>query len=212
MRKLLFITLITLSSAGYGASFDCAKASTKQEKLICSTPELNDADSKMGEIYSSTSKAFPILGFIQSTQRDWLASYRSCSDAATCLRYVKERISELSTLKDASVYADYVGNKFEADSGTVIIYEKSGTKFAKFFGNWMPDGNLDPDKMKGYPKDGYICNEDIPLVKKGSFYIAKEGSVSDDFSLSIDASRVLMKGHVFCNARCEFGDGVYKKK
>ena len=139
-------------------------------------------------------------------------SYRSCKDSASCLQLVNSRIKELSNLKNASVFTDYAGNKLQADGGTIVITDDGSLKNAKFFGNWMTDGYMDPNKIKGYPKDGYICDEDIALIKKGNSYIAKEGSVSDDFSLVIDATKIIMKGSLMCNARCSFGSGTYKKK
>ena len=124
---------------------------------------------------------------------------------------LKQRTKELSTYKNASVYADYEGKKFSPQQGTIIIWEQEGNKIARLFGNWMPDGYMDPNKMKGYPFDGFICDSEIPLLKKGSLYITKDGNASDDFSLNIEASKVVMKGSVMCNARCGFGPGVYKK-
>lgn len=41
------------------ASFDCAKASTKHEKMICDNPELNEADEIMGNYYYRTMQKDP---------------------------------------------------------------------------------------------------------------------------------------------------------
>lgn len=210
---LLFpLALFLCTNMSYGASFDCSKASTAQEKLICNSPQLSDADGQMGEIYKLVNKSFPVSGFIQDNQRAWLSSYRNCKDATSCLQLVNARIKELNNLKTAAVYTDYDGNKLVTDSGTIVITEEGSVKTAKFFGNWMTDAYMDPNKIRGYPKDGYICNEDIPLIKKGTSYVTKESAASDDFSLLIDSSKVVMKGSVMCSARCSFGSGTYKRK
>ena len=212
MKKIIFTLFITFSIPVIAASFDCAKASTPHEKLICASPALSDADTQMGDAYKATNKSFPISGFIQDNQRAWLSSYRSCKDVSKCVELVNSRIKELNRLKNGTTYADYEGNKLIVQEGTIVITDEGSVKTAKFFGNWMTDAFMDPNKIKGYPKDGQICDEDIVLVKKGNTYVAKEGSVSDDFSLLIDASKVVMKGTVMCSARCTFGAGTYKKK
>ena len=204
--------LFLFAKVSFGASFNCSKASTAQEKLVCNTPQLNEADGQMGEIYKLVNKSFPISGFVQDNQRTWLFSYKNCKDATNCLQLLNSRIKELNILKTAAVYADYDGNKLVTDSGTIVITEEGSVKTAKFFGNWMTDGYMDPNKIRGYPKDGYICNEDMPLAKKGNVYVSKEGAASDDFSLLIDASKIVMKGFVMCSARCSFGPGTYKRK
>ena len=53
MKKLLLLLLL-IPNLVMAASFDCAKASTKHEKMICDNPELNEADEIMGKIYSTT--------------------------------------------------------------------------------------------------------------------------------------------------------------
>jgi len=58
MKKLLLL-LFLIPNLVMGASFDCAKASTKHEKMICDNPELNEADEEMGNRYSRTMKNDP---------------------------------------------------------------------------------------------------------------------------------------------------------
>jgi uncharacterized protein len=166
----------------------------------------------MGIVYKSLIKSFPVSGFIQDNQRMWLVAYRACKDSSNCQRLLNERIKELNNFKNAAVYADYDGNKLVVNGGTIVITDDGANKIATFFGNWMPDAHMDPDKMKGYPKDGYICNEEVVLIKKGSLYVAKEGAVSDDFSLLTDSSKAILKGSIMCNPRCGFSAGTYKRK
>lgn len=54
MKNILLATvLITLSTTGYSASFDCAKAKSPIEKAICSDSELGSLDEQLGHIYTS---------------------------------------------------------------------------------------------------------------------------------------------------------------
>jgi len=55
------------------ASFDCAKASTNTEILICSDVELMHADKEMGDAYIARLHAFPSeREEIQIEQRNWI--------------------------------------------------------------------------------------------------------------------------------------------
>lgn len=54
MKNILLATvLITLSTTGYSASFDCVKAKSPIEKAICSDSELGSLDEQLGNIYTS---------------------------------------------------------------------------------------------------------------------------------------------------------------
>ena len=52
MKRMFYLFAIVLSiNCAQAASFDCKKASTTHEKLICNTPELNDADTQLGNTF-----------------------------------------------------------------------------------------------------------------------------------------------------------------
>ena len=213
-RSLLTVAVAAIgfqSQIAGAASFDCGKARTDHEKMICSTPAFSEADGNMGTAYSSTLKTFPIKGYIRDSQRIWLNSYRSCKDAKSCVDLVNKRITALNELKGSSAYADYKGNDLIVDQGTIIVIDHNPKKKLLFFGVWLPDGRMDPDKMKGYPHDGNICDEEIEVEKKGDVYISKDGPVSDDFSLKISDRQIEMKGRVNCG-RGGFDGGVFMKK
>ena len=206
---ILTALLFCGASSAYAASFDCKKASTKHEKLICGTPQLDAADAQMGEAYKTAVNVFPVKGFIQADQRRWIRDYQRCEIAEKCLKQVMERISELSAYSKSSVYTDSKESKFMAQDAMLIFYEKNSKSFVRLFGYWMPDAFLDPAKMRGYPHDGFICDEELELIKKGDRLTAKEDS---NVLFVIDGSKVTMKGSVACNARTSFVEGVYSKK
>ena len=58
MKKIILTLFMTLSIPVFAASFDCAKASTPHEKLICANPALSDADTQLGDVYKATNKSF----------------------------------------------------------------------------------------------------------------------------------------------------------
>lgn len=62
------------------ASFDCAKAGTAQEKLICATPELSKLDEAVAAAYSQllAKLAEPLKVAVRDSQRDWV-KYRQAA-------------------------------------------------------------------------------------------------------------------------------------
>jgi len=73
-------------AAGFsGPSFDCSKAASAVDKLICSDASLSKADKKMSAAYRRLQKEETPASFvtIQASQRAWLAYVRkSCGDTA----------------------------------------------------------------------------------------------------------------------------------
>jgi len=79
--------------AAFAASFDCAKAVTQVEKLICSDPELSKLDDRLGADYKkatdlSRQQRGASLGvdpILIQDQVEWLKSRNTCKDAA-CIK------------------------------------------------------------------------------------------------------------------------------
>ncbi len=81
------------------ASFDCAKASSAIEHLICSTPENGDADVRLASAYSAARAKSSDPDALKADERNWLLNERNaCSDAACLLRVTNDRIAHLSSM------------------------------------------------------------------------------------------------------------------
>jgi uncharacterized protein len=88
----LFI-VASLSRNTFGASFDCAKASTSVEKMICSSPELSRLDDELGVQFKTAKARADANGmrpqFI-ATSREWLRTLSECVNQ-NCIRQVYEQ-------------------------------------------------------------------------------------------------------------------------
>lgn len=85
----------------HAASFDCAKAGTPVEKMICGNSRLSELDEHLGRYYGAARDA---LGRAQSclatTQREWLRGVRNACKEAACLeRAYLARLAELDPLQ-----------------------------------------------------------------------------------------------------------------
>ena len=81
------------------ASFDCARAKSASERLICGDARLSDLDGKLGSLYRERLALLSPQGanLLRQSQRSWLAfSNRTClavkprgtwdEDSTSCLR------------------------------------------------------------------------------------------------------------------------------
>ncbi|WP_343676593.1 lysozyme inhibitor LprI family protein [Paraburkholderia heleia] len=92
-------TVPTSVQSGIHASFDCNKASSKIEKLICSTPDAADADARLSVAYAAARAKANDPNALKADQRSWLANERNaCSDAACLVRVTNDRIAHLSSI------------------------------------------------------------------------------------------------------------------
>jgi uncharacterized protein len=92
---LIFVASCAAAVPSFSASFDCAKASTKIEKLICSTPAINKLDTEMAAIYKDAVQREPSA---KDGQRTWIQERNKCQDAACLEEAYKERSLELTNI------------------------------------------------------------------------------------------------------------------
>lgn len=84
--------------AAINASFDCAKASSKIEKLVCSTPQSADADRRLASAYRTAAAKATDPAALKQQQRDWLKERNACGDTACLLKTTEARIQALSAM------------------------------------------------------------------------------------------------------------------
>lgn len=85
MTKLFLSVVLLVPSIAYAASFDCNKAHSDVEKLICNTPELSKADD---ELYVDYLQAKLVTGnsdeFKKLAKKNWDLRVKNC-DTKECL-------------------------------------------------------------------------------------------------------------------------------
>ena len=82
--------------ASFGAGFDCGKASTPTEKMICSDKQLSELDSLMLEAYGLAMKDSGDPDGLKAEQRSWLTGKRNrCPDVDCLKQSYNERLAQL---------------------------------------------------------------------------------------------------------------------
>ena len=86
-RALLAAALVAaIASPAAAQSFDCAKAQTRTEKLICADRAVADLTEYLGRYYSAARAAVPgAEACVQADQQQWLKTKRDACQDGACL-------------------------------------------------------------------------------------------------------------------------------
>jgi uncharacterized protein len=89
------------AAGGAGQSFDCAKARSASEKLLCGDTQLRELDEHLARYYSAARiELRSAASCLQSDQAQWLRSTRdACPDAACLKNAYLNRLAELDPLQ-----------------------------------------------------------------------------------------------------------------
>lgn len=88
------------------ASFDCAKASTGVERMICEDPETSDLDSEYGAVFEGLLARSSAKADVRSGARSWLTNVRNRCQDSGCLRAAyRERIANIRALNGDELVA-----------------------------------------------------------------------------------------------------------
>ncbi len=103
MVKRGVIVILVLLAGGMtlsaqAASFDCSKATTKIERMICDNPELSKLDEDLGLVYGEALEKASDPAVLKNEQLQWLKERNACGDADCAGFSYKERIAYLGKL------------------------------------------------------------------------------------------------------------------
>ena len=105
-------------------SFDCAKASSSQEKLICSDADLAKLDAQLADAYSNARKAASDRAALLASQRAWIKqSFNACNDKTCLTSACQSRIAELTQGDQPQTYAETQATKVISFSEYNRVYK-----------------------------------------------------------------------------------------
>lgn len=91
-------------STSSSPSFDCEKASSPTEKLICANDGLSTLDSQLSKSYSSLRTTVPDPERLKLDQREWIKNTRNlCMDVACLTQAYEARIQAFAVLAKGTV-------------------------------------------------------------------------------------------------------------
>ncbi len=144
MKKITLLTLSAVLAVTLGttfvsaASFDCRKASTGIEKVICDDAELSRLDGEMGKLYY---KAKAYQHDLPTYQKEWIKNRnKECGVNTDCLyKWTESRVTNFKNIIS------------DAKSGKVVNPPKK--KHAKGGAVYFPEHGIVCDKKAGFCAD-----------------------------------------------------------
>jgi uncharacterized protein len=101
MQKYIILFILIVSLPIYSASFDCNKASSLSEMMICNDPELSRLDDELSDIYKQAKKAAANeKQFKQQTQASWTWREKNCQDKECLINWYSNRKITLQKIID----------------------------------------------------------------------------------------------------------------
>jgi len=103
VAAVLFGVLVTALPT-QAASFDCAKAQSKVEHMICDNPEISKLDDELNAAYKAAVQDKTQADTIRQAQRQWLKERNRC-EVVACVKQIFE--VRLSALLDEEMVQNY---------------------------------------------------------------------------------------------------------
>ena len=102
----MLLTLCVTVDPTLAASFDCTKAATKSEKLICVDQQVSAADEQLAELYRRILEQSSDKENVKKEQRNWIKAQRdACPDTSCMLKAYQARIAALEALEPTRTVA-----------------------------------------------------------------------------------------------------------
>lgn len=107
MKRIAWIVLgcFGLPATAQAVSFECSKATTKIEKIICGDTELSKLDDQLNSSYRISLQDENHADAIRHDQKAWMKVRNACQDVACIKLAYEKRLSELSSISNSEVAA-----------------------------------------------------------------------------------------------------------
>jgi uncharacterized protein len=156
MQKMLLLVLMLIFSfpmLSCAASFDCAKAVSSTEKLICSNESISKLDEQLANSYKQALEVADDKGAFKKIQIQWVNQQRACKDLECLKIFYQVRINQLKEVSNEATPPKPISN---------ISTDKNGEYV------WMKD------ILNGYgdaiqkPREPNLCQDFLKNLKSFS--------------------------------------------
>ena len=179
MRPTVWAMLmcLVLTPWARAATFDCDKASTSVEKVICSDTRLTNLDDQLGRQYKDVLAASSNGGALKAEQKAWLSSRNQCKDSDCIMKAYDDRIRVLYAMSAPAKSGDVTGTykmKNRGAAGVVLVQQTANGRI-KFYVNATYRMNT-----------GELSGE-VPLTGSVGNYVDKELDCTLSFNFVPDS-------------------------
>ncbi|MFZ2266286.1 MAG: hypothetical protein WAV95_01780 [Azonexus sp.] len=214
IRNLLLIApLLFPMQSAVAASFDCGKAHSPMEKLICSDAKLSKLDDDLAAAYKQAIVSSGAKSAITQWQREWLRSYpvASCKNAGCLASAMSTRIDLLRNIAPGTEqqskwngkYVRFYRGKEDKNSASLLLIVLSGNR-VHISGSAIWQG---PNAAIGQVNTGDI--EAIGTVNNGKLTFDSDGCNGE---LRSNGDSIIVETESGCGGLNVSFVGTYQKK
>ncbi|MDD2894136.1 MAG: lysozyme inhibitor LprI family protein [Halothiobacillaceae bacterium] len=127
---VVWLGCLLLSAPAQTASFDCAKAGTKVEHIICDNSEISKLDDELAQAYKSALQDQVQLDAIKQAQKNWIKERNGCADAV-CVKEAYEARIEIFFASKPIKSASMAGMIGDQNAKYVIFGQGQGQTFCE---------------------------------------------------------------------------------
>lgn len=120
---------LVLALSAQAASFDCGKAASKVEKLICADAELSKLDDELNAVYKTALQDGMQADTVKQAQKRWMKERNDCADAGCVKRAYEERLHGLTSATEKSISKQKTKPRFTVTEGKGWAVCESYAKF-----------------------------------------------------------------------------------
>ncbi|GEM_PF-2033891 len=114
------------------ASFDCKKASSRIERLICDTPDLDSFDTQLEGAYRGALDRSADPAALKDKQVAWLKQREACTDAACLSGLYQRRIKALGAISDKPAICERAGSTIEINECQAEYSRRADRELARY--------------------------------------------------------------------------------
>jgi uncharacterized protein YecT (DUF1311 family) len=128
MKRTTWIVLgwLVLGIGAQAASFDCGKAQSKVEHLICDNPEISRLDEELSTAYKTALQDKKQAESLKQAQKQWMKERNGCADADCVKSAYVTRLPLLRSSHTGKVNSNFSGQWHLAICDTSISKECGG--------------------------------------------------------------------------------------
>ena len=152
---IIFLGAVIPFGCAHSASFDCDKAFTKVEKIICTDSNLSALDERLSSLYKEVLKKTDDKNYFNKEQIDWLRIRNKCNDTECVTQSYRDRIK---TLSNFSGVASETKSIIASASSTSSTSSAQADYLKKNIGFTLLEG-------KGYP----LCKEYVGMLNEAQY-------------------------------------------
>ncbi|CAG7856314.1 hypothetical protein MCAMS1_00747 [biofilm metagenome] len=189
MKKLFLVLVLALSTNAHAVSFNCKKASTLVENVICSDKNLSKLDDTLASSYKDTLKTSINSEKLRNEEAAWLVERNACKDKVCVKLAYEKRINELVNQANSQIYEQKNTTNIPSKVGKCVeskIQSKSTRFEGAVAGDTGGEVNVQFDNSVGL----YILDvEGLPKSTNQDKYMysTSDFAIGDDVKLCLSA-------------------------